>query len=213
MKKLLFFGDSITEMCRHREFPDNHVLNLGSGFVFVLASEFARTNPGQYYIINKGIGGNEIKDLFARYKEDVLPIDSEILNILVGVNDVCHLIENRGGSKLDEFEDKYCEMIEDILDKRKDLKIIICESFVLKGSATTPYISQYQSLMPQYQAVVKKIAEKYNLYFLPLQEAFNKKANELDSSLLLYDGIHPNILGANLIADEWMKFYNKNFDK
>ena len=54
---------------------------------------------------------------------------------------------------------------------------------------------------------VKKLAEKYSLEFLPLQDAFDKAAEKTCASDYLYDGVHPDTAGARLIADEWMKLY------
>ena len=46
---------------------------------------------------------------------------------------------------------------------------------------------------------------------MPLQEKFIERADKYGVEPFLYDGVHPMIAGAKLIADEWLKlFKNKN---
>ena len=89
-----------------------------------------------------------------------------------------------------------------------NVKIILCEPFVLKGSATEENYNEFLQVK-DYAKVVKKLAEKYKLEFLPLQDALDSAAEKSQASDYLYDGVHPDVAGARLIADEWMKLYNE----
>lgn len=66
--KLLFIGDSITDMCRNREGANPYC--FGNGYVFLLEAELAKKYPGQYEIVNRGISGNRIVDIYQRIKMD-----------------------------------------------------------------------------------------------------------------------------------------------
>ena len=68
--KILFFGDSITDAGRNREMP-THLYGLGCGYVRVIADRLLGENPTAHEIINKGISGNRIVDLYARIKSEV----------------------------------------------------------------------------------------------------------------------------------------------
>ena len=57
--------------------------------------------------------------------------------------------------------------------------------------------------------ITKKLAAEYDLYFLPLQEKFDKAAAKYGNEVFLYDGVHPTVQGATLIAQEWMKLFEK----
>ena len=35
-------------------------------------------------------------------------------------------------------------------------------------------------------------------------------ANQYGNEYVLYDGVHPTVVGAQIIADEWYKFFTKN---
>ena len=62
-------------------------------------------------------------------------------------------------------------------------------------------------------SAAQKLAEEYNLYFLPLQEMLDKKAEEYAPECWLWDGVHPTRAGAKLIADEWLKLYKEKIEE
>ena len=95
---------------------------------------------------------------------------------------------------------------------------MLCEPFVLHGWATDntedmPDRFEKFSEIYDYAKVIKKIAEDYDLFFLPLQEKFNEKAKEHGAEHYLYDGVHPMVAGATLIANEWVKLFEEKIDK
>ncbi len=204
--KIVFFGDSITDMGRSRERDD--VFGMGEGYVFYIAGDIKRENPSEQ-IINRGISGNRIVDLYARIKCDVWNLQPDVLSILIGVNDVWHEIGNQNGVELDRFIKVYDMLIEDTLKVLPNLKIVLCEPFVLKGAATELDYDKFLQVK-DYAKAVKGLAEKYDLGFIPLQEKFDNAIKDGNACEYLYDGVHPNVAGARLIADEWIKYYNKN---
>lgn len=64
-QSLLFIGDSITDAGRTGQFPP-----LGPGYVSILRSLAMSRRPElSLNFINRGIGGNTIRDLAARWEE------------------------------------------------------------------------------------------------------------------------------------------------
>ena len=217
MKKILFFGDSITDAIRNRNESEN-ISPLGFGFVRTIADTLLGEYPGEYEIINKGISGNRIVDLYARIKSDVWNFKPDVLNILVGVNDVWHEINYSNGVDLERFEKVYRMLLEDTKKALPDTQIILCEPFVLEGSATenielNPNRFERFKEVYQYAKVVKGLAKEFNLPFVELQEEFSKKAQKYGVQYFLFDGVHPHVAGARLIAKEWMKTFEKINDK
>ena len=211
--KILFFGDSITDAQRTREESEN-IGPLGLGFVRSIADTLLGEYPGQYEIINRGISGNRIVDLYARVKSDVWNLQPDVLSILVGVNDVWHEINYSNGVDLERFEKIYRLLIEDTKKALPNTQIILCEPFVLEGSATdnTEYMPDRYDRFKQvfdYAKVVKKLAQEFSLPFIELQDKFTKKAQENQGKRYLFDGVHPHVAGARLIAQEWLKEFNK----
>ena len=210
--KILFFGDSITDAGRNREI-DYQAYSYGHGYVYVAASELLAEDPTKYQIVNRGISGHRVVDLYARIKADMWNEEPDVLSILIGINDIWHEIGGKNGVELDRFDRVYRMMIEDTLQRLPNVKIVLCEPFVLEGSATNEYMDEYFSQVTAYAAAVKKIAEDYNLYFLPLQEKLSEAAAKYGAEYYLTDGVHPAMAGAKLIANEWLNLFKENIDK
>jgi lysophospholipase L1-like esterase len=204
--KILFFGDSITDANRERE-TDFGLKSYGFGYVRAIAGNLLLDNPNKYEIINRGIGGNRIVDLYARIKKDLWNEEPDFLNILIGVNDVWHEIAHQNGVDLVRFEKVYRTIIEETKERLPKIKIILCEPFVLLGGATEGAYDRFLEVR-EYAKIVKKIAKEYGLYFLPLQEKFDKLAEKDGAINYLFDGVHPSVAGAQLIANEWLALFN-----
>ena len=210
--RVLFYGDSITDAGRDRE-TDYQEASYGYGYVKYIVEELKAENP-DYDFINRGISGNRIVDLYARIKVDCWNLQPDVLSILIGVNDVWHEIGAKNGVELDRFEKMYRILIEDTKTKLPNVKMLLCEPFVLEGSATDgeerwdKFLSVYA-----YAAVVKKLAKEYGLAFLPLQETLSKAAEQDGAAYYLGDGVHPAEAGAKLIATEWLKLFKEEIEK
>ena len=136
MIKILFQGDSITDVRRNKEEP-TAPNGMGSGYPLLLKARLNYEEPGKYEIRNLGISGNRVVDLYARMQRDILNIRPDILSILLGVNDVWHgLREDPNGVSADKFERVYDWMIREIQEALPATKIMILEPFVLPGRAT-----------------------------------------------------------------------------
>jgi len=85
---LLFQGDSITDMKWGRNQNDrNHY--LGHSYVFLIAARLHTDMPeAKLNFLNRGISGNTVADLKARWQKDALDLKPDVLSILIGVNDV-----------------------------------------------------------------------------------------------------------------------------
>lgn len=207
--KILFFGDSITDMGRSREANSNSAFAFGEGYVFLASADIMKKYPNRFEILNRGIGGNRIVDLYERIKCDVWNHKPDVLSILIGVNDVWHEIARQNGVEIDRFEKVYRMLIEDTLKVLPNVKIMILEPYVLEGTSTTENFERFKDVY-NYAKVAKKIASDYGLTFVPLQEKLSALAEENGASYYMADGVHPDVPGARFIADEWVDaFYNK----
>lgn len=198
MKTILFQGDSITDAGRSRD-NDN---DRGTGYPTLVSAELGFKYPGEYKFINKGISGNRIVDLYARIKCDFINIKPDYLTILIGINDVWHELGNRNGVDNDKFFRVYCDLIEEIKTMLPEIKIFILEPFVLKAAATEGAYGVFKKETALRAESAKKVAEKYGLTFIPLQEKFNEAEKKANASYWLADGVHPTAAGHELIAKE-----------
>ena len=202
--KIVFFGDSITDMGRYRDHPDGDVFSFGNGYVFLTAAELKYRFPGKYEIINKGISGNRIVDLYARIKADVWNLKPDMLSILIGINDIWHEIAVQNGVDILRWEKVYRMIIEDTRKVLPDIKIVIMEPFILSGSATDEHAERFAEVK-EYAKVAEKLAKEYGLIFVPLQKEMDEYAAKYGAEKVLYDGVHPDIAGAKIISDTWLK--------
>lgn len=209
--KILFFGDSITDANRNRE-SDSTLGGYGLGFVRSVAGTLMCEAPDKYQIINRGIGGHRLVDLYARVKIDCWNLQPDVLNILIGVNDVWHEIAAKNGVEIDRFENVYRMMLQETKQRLPNTKIIICEPFILNGKVTQEQYDEFLAVK-EYAKVAKKIAEKFDCYFLPLQAKIDAFAGKYGVEACLSDGVHPAIGGAQLIANEWLKLFKEQIDK
>lgn len=213
MKKIVFFGDSITDMNRDRN-EDNGCppFCLGVGYPNFVAGELGFTAPNEYDVVNRGISGNRVVDLYARIKADVWNLEPDVLSILIGVNDVWHEIEwGRNGVDIERYEKVYRMLLEDTKARFPQMKILLCEPFVLRGLATSATEERWERFceVREYAKVVKKLADEYGAYFVPLQDTLDALAEKNGAETYLYDGVHPSATGAKLIASEWLKVFEK----
>ena len=204
MKTILFQGDSITDVDRSRQ---SEVM-LGSGYPTVVAANLGCARPGEFKFLNRGISGNRIVDIYARMRRDILNLEPDVLSILIGVNDVWHDFENNGVDA-EKFEKIYGMLIEELLQKKPDMKIMILEPFVLHGSATNGcYDDFFRPQVDLRAAAARRTAKKFGLTFVELQKYFDAAYPNQPEGYWLVDGVHPSPAGHGLIAREWIKAFN-----
>lgn len=207
-KTILFQGDSITDCGRNR----SEFYSLGDGYPLLVASQLAVSYPQAYHFVNRGISGNRIVDVYARIKAEIINLKPDYLSLLIGINDVWHEINDKNGISAPKFETLYDLLLQEIIEQLPQIKIMIMEPFVLEGSAT--YDSQEPSRWEYFRAetalraeIAKKMAAKYNLEFIPLQQLFDAATNEAPADYWLKDGVHPSIAGHKIIKDAWLAHF------
>ena len=106
-------------------------------------------------------------------------------------------------------------LIEEIKEVLPDIKIMILEPFVLEASATMSTEedperwSTFNSEVKKRATAAKRIAEKYGLPFITLQDKLDNACKSAEASYWLADGVHPTAMGHCLIKDEWMKTFEE----
>ena len=210
VKTILFQGDSITDCGRVRENPQNISQALGPGYPSMVAARIINNDWGcRRNFINKGISGDRVVDLYARWKRDAINLRPDVISILIGVNDTWHEMNFGNGVEPERYDRFYRMLLDWSLESKADTKFILLEPFILNfGFINEKWLEE----IAQRQEIVKKIAADYNAVFVPLQDKLNEAAKlARDPALVLRDGVHPSLFGHQLIADEYLKYAGELF--
>jgi lysophospholipase L1-like esterase len=194
---ILFQGDSITDAGRKKDraMANDHDA-LGKSYAAMIAGELLAEYPDlELQCYNRGISGNKVPDLAARWDTDAIALKPAILSIHIGVNDLWHTVAF--GSKykgtIEDYETGYRELIKRSQKEIRGVRIIICEPFELRD---------WPALDP-YRVVAKKLADEMKLTFVPFHALFQQAAKTTDKKFWASDGIHPSIPGHSLMRKAW----------
>ena len=205
MKRILLTGDSITDAGRNREdFEGN-----GRGYPHLIDARMDYEFPGEYQIINRGISGNRIVDLYSRIKCDCINLKPDYISILIGVNDVWHEIGGQNGVEAEKFEKIYRMFLEEVKTALPDVKIMILTPYVTAGTATDEHLDEFKPEVDKRRTIAISLAKEFDLPFIDLQEKFNEAEKKAPASHWTTDGVHPTPAGHELIARAWMDGFNK----
>jgi len=202
--RILFQGDSITDMNRGRNGDPNHL--LGHSYAFIIGAEIGAHYPEQKLnFLNRGISGNSVTDLAARWKKDTLGEKPDILSVLIGINDIGKAFRVNKRVDVDLFEKTYDQILADARTANPKLKIVLCDPFVASGKGTSGRLNDWQEDVKKLQSVVERLATKYHAPVVHLQKVFDDAMKRADISYWIWDGVHPTYAGQQLLAEAWLK--------
>lgn len=188
MKKYLFFGDSVTEAGRDK----TNSIDLGNGFVYFLSLEFS-----DIICINKGIGGQRVKDLINRLDTDVIDLNPDVCFILIGVNDAWLPYLLNQESSLDTFGHDFDKLIKMIKEKLKNVEIVLIKPYAIAIDKSKERVIKDLKI---FRADYESIAKKYKLPILDMKKTMEMQMIDIPAEKLFYDGIHPTELGHQIIS-------------
>ena len=195
-KKILFFGDSITEAGAK---PGGYILKIGD----LAAREKV---ADQFELIGAGISGNKVYDLYLRLEDDVLSKSPDVVIIYVGVNDVWHKRSFGTGTDADKFEKFYTAIIKKL--QARGIKVVLCTPAAI--GEKTDFSNELDGDLNKYSSIIRSIATKNGVLIVDLRKSFldyNKQYNtdNKESGILTTDRVHLNEKGNQLVADEMWK--------
>src|SRR4051812_37101547 len=142
---LLFIGDSITD-CGWGDDPEK----IGLGYVRMIRDWLRARDPANApAVINRGISGNKVPDLAARWERDVIALSPDVVSIMIGINDVWHGLNPawRPGVGIDQFITTYRQILMELRGRLPACRLVLCEPTVISppapvegNEALKPYI-------------------------------------------------------------------------
>lgn len=200
---ILFQGDSITDAGRNRDIADpNRPAALGSGYANLIASHLLQQQPqDNLRFFNRGISGNRVTDLYARWKVDAINLQPDLLSILIGVNDTWHEFMYGNGVEVDRYTAIYRMLLDYTKERLPNVQLVLCEPFVLHcGVVTDGWITE----MDERRKVVRELAGEYDALFVPFQSVLDEALSDAGPDYWAADGVHPTPAGHRLLADAWL---------
>ncbi|MEM6427965.1 MAG: SGNH/GDSL hydrolase family protein [Deinococcota bacterium] len=201
--RLLFQGDSITDANRSTDIDTpNQPASLGSGYVNLITAKLLHNQPELgLTVINRGISGHRVVDLYARWKRDAINLAPDIISILIGVNDLWHEFSTQNGVEPDRFDTVYRMLIDLTQASLPNVRLVICEPFLLPCGVVT---DNWHTDMDTRRALVKQLASDINATFVPFQAAFDDACERAPADYWARDGVHPTPAGHQVMAEAWL---------
>ena len=195
-KKILFFGDSITEAGVQ---PGGYISRL---------NEMLKLNgkAENYELVGAGISGNKVYDLYLRLEDDVLKLKPDVVVIWVGVNDVWHKQSMGTGTDADKFEKFYNAIIKKL--QANNISVYLCTPATI--GERTDFTNELDGDLNKYASIIRNIAKNNNCKLIDLRKEFlaynleNNKENK-EEGILTSDRVHLNEKGNIFVAEKMLK--------
>jgi lysophospholipase L1-like esterase len=203
----LFQGDSITDGNRGRNTDPNHI--MGHGYAFSIASRLGADFPEkrlEFY--NRGISGDKVTDLAARWQKDTLDLNPDVLSILVGVNDAGRRIKD-GVPTIEQYKESYQSILERTRTHNPEVLLVLCQPFILPVGHVKDNWEVWYDEITKEQAIVKNLAKTYNAVYVEFQKVLDKACLRALPNYWIWDGVHPTVAGHELLTREWIRMVSK----
>lgn len=206
---ILFQGDSITDGGRNRaHYYANDSQGMGNGYVYQIVAQILSHHPeDNIRCYNRGISGNKVYQLAARWQDDCLQLNPQVLSLLIGVNDFWHTLSNDYQGTPQIFNEDLRALLTLTKSRFPEIKILLGEPFAVKGGSALS--AAWQRDFPPYQQVVKEVAADFQATFIPFQQVFDKALERAPVSYWCPDGVHPSMAGSALMKDAWINAFHR----
>jgi lysophospholipase L1-like esterase len=191
-KKIVFFGDSITEAGAKP-----------GGYIKIMEQMLVNAGKAQKYeLVGAGIGGNKVYDLYLRMENDVLAKNPDIVVIYIGVNDVWHKASSGTGTDYWKFGPFYEALVKKI--QASGAKVVVCTPGVI--GERTDNSNQLDGDLNLYSKWIRDFSAKNNLPLVDVRKVFmdyntlNNPTNQ-ESKILTTDRVHLNEKGNAVLAE------------
>lgn len=202
---ILFQGDSVTDSGRQR---DNQLANstqaMGSGYALIAGAKLLQAAADKnLQIFNRGVSGNKVFELAARWDTDCIQLKPGILSILVGVNDFWHTLSSGYKGTIDTYRGDYRKLIDRTLEQSPATRLIIGEPFGIAGIKAVD--SRWYPDFNAYRETAASLAAEYKAVFIPYQKVYDLALQSAPGVYWTADGVHPSMAGCGLMAHAWLE--------
>lgn len=201
--RIVFAGDSVTDMDSAQPVGEGLFDSLGRGYVRVIENMLVSWYPElNIRVTNSGIGGNTSRDLLARYERDVVSLNPDWVSICIGINDVWRQFDCPAMPDTAVMPEEYKENVEKMILAVKDR---VKGIFILSPYYMEPNREDMMRIrIDEYVEICRLLAEKHGCIFVDFQDLYERFLKIRHSSCIAWDRVHPNQMGATLMAREFL---------
>lgn len=200
--RIVFAGDSVTDMGSAQPVGEGLNDNAGRSYVRIIENMLSAFYPEvRVRVTNAGISGNTSRDLLERFERDVVALNPDWVSI--GINDVWRQFDTPAMPDYQVMPEEYEENLEKMIAMipKKVKGVFILTPYYMEPNRA----DKMRARMDEYVAICKKLAEKYSFTLVDFQKVYEDYCKIRHSSYIAWDRVHPNQVGATLMARAFLK--------
>jgi len=213
MDCIVFAGDSVTDMGSAQPVGESFFDNLGHGYVRMVDNFLAACYPEtKIRVVNAGISGNTSADLLARLDRDVFPFNPQYISVCIGINDVWRQFDSPYNPSCCVSPENYEANLRKILTLSKERAskgVFMLSPYYMEPNRD----DAMRARMDEYVEIGRRLAEELGCEFVDFQAMYDRYFEHCHSSLIAWDRVHPNEKGATLMAREFLKHIDFDFNR
>ncbi len=193
--RILFFGDSITDIKFNRRFNRN--LKGKKIYALQVAKELKKKKKGLKFFY-RGIASNRTYHLYDRLTKDCIDLKPDVIIMLIGVNDAWeNYVPEQYPPLVRPMKPHLNEIYRRLKMELPNTKLLVLLPFMINA---IPEKLPFHKTLNEFRDILKTYAETNEAETINLQEIFDEAEKTTDPVLLATDGIHPTNLGHSIIA-------------
>jgi len=197
-QKIVFIGASVTDCGRREEHAP-----YGNGYMsLVRAFVDARYPELDLTWANRGIGGNTVRDLAARWEKDVIAEQPDWLCIQFPTNDVWRFFGDHPeqGVPIDEYEATVRSLLQRAVDGA-GCRLVVADPLYINADRTDPM----RAMIDDYGAVVRRIAAGLDARIVRQTASFDAVLATTAPADWSDDHVHPRLPAHAVIASAFLR--------
>ena len=202
--RIVFAGDSVTDMGSAQPVGEGLNDNAGRSYVRIIENMLSAFYAEvRVRVTNAGISGNTSRDLLERFERDVVALNPDWVSICIGINDVWRQFDTPAMPDYQVMPEEYEENLEKMIAMipKKVKGVFILTPYYMEPNRA----DKMRARMDEYVAICKKLAEKHSFTLVDFQKVYEDYCKIRHSSYIAWDRVHPNQVGATLMARAFLK--------
>ncbi len=196
-QRILFIGDSITDVKWNKNVNQRFRLNSYNTYPLQVAKELKKKRKGLKFFF-RGIASNRTYHLYDRLTKDCISLNPDVIVMLIGVNDAWeNYVPEQYPPLLRPMEPHVKEVYRRIKAELPTAKLITLLPFLI---STIEEKQPFRKVLDEYVEKLNEYAQGNADEIIALQPLFDEAEKVTAPVLLAKDSVHPTNLGHTVIA-------------